>query len=103
MELLVPHECQSCGVVDEAKFIFKGPHVQQLCNGCDKYVKFFSKGHLPDVREIRLRIWSITQDVDKINLAKKQCKFVENMVGLDAKMVYWRLYLKIREMEAANA
>lgn len=99
MELMVPHTCQHCGAVDEARFVFSGPHIKQLCNSCGKYIKFFHKGSIPDVREIRLRIWLITQDVELINDAKKRSGFVENMVGVDAKMVYWRLYLKIREME----
>lgn len=99
MQLLIPNECHYCGVVDEAKFVYAGPHVKQVCNECGRYVKFFDKGKIPDSREVKLRIWSLTQDVDYINSAKSEIGFVENLTGLDLKMMYWRLYLQIRKME----
>lgn len=102
MELLLPHQCHICGVEDEAKLVYAGPHVKQVCNGCNTYVKFISKSFIPDVREVKLRIWSITQDASFIDAAKESCAFVENLNGLDGKMMYWRLYLKIREMEAED-
>lgn len=98
MELLVPHECQSCGAVDEAKFIFSGPHIKQVCKGCNRYVKFYSKSAIPDVSEVRLKIWSITQDTSFIDAAKEASGFVSGVKGLDGKIYYWRLYLKVREM-----
>ena len=55
---------------------------------------------MPDVKEIRLKIWSITQDVAYIDAAKEGCSFVPDLSGMDGKMMYWRLYLKLREMEA---
>lgn len=97
MELLIPHECHSCGVVDEAKFIFSGPHIKQLCNGCDRYVKFFHKNRIPDVREIKLKIWAITTDFKEISDAKIKSGFVDNLIGIEQRMVYWRLYLQIRK------
>lgn len=99
-EFMIPHECHHCGVVDEAKFTFAGPHIKQICNGCGKYVKFFNKSQIPDVREIKLKIWSITQDIDRISAAKQVSGFVDNLTGLDNKIVYWRLYLAVRK-EAA--
>jgi len=102
MGLLLPHQCQICGLEDEAKLVYAGPHVKQVCNGCDNYVKFISKSFIPDIREIKLRIWSITQDLAYIEAAKEACLFVEELPGLDGKMMYWRLYLKLREMEAED-
>ena len=96
-KLLVPHECHHCGVVDEAKFVFSGPHIKQVCNGCSRYVKFFSKSKIPDVREIKLKIWSITKDIDYIKKCKEKSSFVENLSGIEQKIMYWRLYLQIRE------
>lgn len=96
MQLLIPNECHYCGLVDEAKFVYAGPHVKQLCNGCGRYVKFFDKAKIPDSRETKLTIWAITQDIAEISLAKDQIGFVENLKGLDLKMMYWRLYLEIR-------
>lgn len=97
MELLVPHECHNCGLVDEAKFIFSGPHIKQVCNGCDRYVKFYAMSAIPDVTEIKLKIWSITRNVGIINSCKKYSSFVPNLSGIEKKITYWRLYLKVRE------
>lgn len=98
MELLVPHVCHTCGVEDEAKFIFSGPHLKQVCNGCNRYVKFFSKSAVPDITEVRFKIWSLTQDTSFIDAAKEASGFVDGGTGLEGKILYWRLYLKIREM-----
>ena len=97
MELLVPHECHYCGLVDEAKFIFSGPHVKQVCNGCNRYVKFYSMSAIPDVREIKLKIWSLTTDLNIIDECKIKSSFVPGLSGIDNKITYWRLYLKVRE------
>lgn len=97
MQLLIPNECHNCGLVDEAKFVYAGPHIKQICNGCDSYVKFFPASRIPDYRDIKLRIWAITQDPPLINKAKQECAFVENAKGTDLKLVYWRLYLQLRK------
>jgi len=55
---------------------------------------------MPDIGEIRLKIWSITQDIAYIDAAKEECSFVPGLPRMDGKMMYWRLYLKLREMEA---
>lgn len=99
MQLLIPNECHYCGLVDEAKFVYAGPHIKQICNGCGKYVKFFDKAKIPDAKETKLVIWSITQDLEKINQAKANCNFIENLTGLDLKIMYWWLYLSIRALE----
>jgi len=102
MELFIPHNCVACGVTDEAKFLLSGPHVKQVCNHCGKYVKFVSKGFVPDHNETKLRIWAITQDTCYIDAAKELMGFVENTTGVERKLMYWRLYLKLREMEVVN-
>lgn len=99
-ELLIPHECHSCGVIDEAKFVYAGPHIKQVCNGCGKYVKFFSKYAIPDVKEIKLKIWGITRDISKIDEIKSNLGFpndTEYVSNIDSKMMYWRLYLTLRQ------
>ncbi|WP_285011284.1 hypothetical protein [Pedobacter faecalis] len=103
MELMIPHECRTCGAVDEAKFVYAGPHIKQVCNACNKYVKFYGKGQMPDVREVKIRIWAITQDTARIESAKKEVGFVSDPVGPEAKMLYWRLYLKLREQSGKEA
>ncbi|MCX3266574.1 hypothetical protein [Pedobacter agri] len=97
-----PHTCGICGARDESKFVYSGPHIKQICNSCGKYVKFVGKSTIPDAGEVRLRIWSITQDVDYIDVAKGSSGFIEGLTGIDKNIVYWRLYLEIRKMEAVS-
>lgn len=98
MELLIPHECHYCGLVDEAKFVYAGPHIKQVCNGCNRYVKFFSKYQIPDIKEIKLKIWSMTTDVVFIDKLKSEIGFTSSSTAdvLDKKIMYWRLYLKVK-------
>lgn len=98
MDLFIPHNCSVCGQTEEAKFVFSGPHVKQLCGHCDVYVKFVSKSTIPDATETRLKIWAITQDVPLIDAAKEECKFVEGLSGLEKRMMYWRLYLAVKTL-----
>lgn len=89
--------CHKCGLIDEAKFIYAGPHIKQVCNGCGFYVKFFDKALLPDVKAIREKIWYISKgDKELIEQAKKACEFIQGLSGVNGKMMYWRLYLEIR-------
>lgn len=97
MNLLKPFDCTHCGATDEAKFVFSGPHIKQVCNCCDSYVKFIPKASIPDATEVRLRIWSITQQSQElIQQAKQECGFVEDLRGVERNMMYWRLYLAVR-------
>lgn len=99
MNLLKPFECHHCGVVDEAKFVFSGPHIKQVCNCCDSYVKFISKAQVPDSTETKLRIWSITnQSTLLIEQAKSNCGFIDNLNGVERNIMYWRLYLSVRSI-----
>lgn len=103
MELLIPHECHRCGVVDEAKFTFAGPHIKQVCNNCNSYVKFFNKSWVPDKTEIKLRIWAITQCTSTLASLKKEIGFIDTgLTPLEEKMQYWRLYLKVRSTFASK-
>lgn len=99
MTTFFQNTCHKCGLVDEAKFVFAGPHLKQVCNGCGFYVKFFDKGMLPDVKDIKYKTWYISsQDIDMINRAKKEVEFMEVKGRIEQKMMYWKLYLKVREM-----
>lgn len=103
MESFFEHSCYKCGIVDESKFNYAGPHIKQVCNNCGFYVKFFDKAKIPDINEIKLRIWYITkQDTGLIAECKKDVMFIENLSGLDGKMMYWKLYLKTRERILKN-
>ena len=97
MKAFFEHSCHKCGLVDEAKFVHAGPHIKQVCNGCGFYVKFFDKAMIPDHIEIKQKIWYISkQNLLLINKAKEEVEFIE-CTGLSRKLMYWKLYLKIRE------
>lgn len=98
-----PHTCTKCGHTDEARFVYAGPHVKQVCNHCGFYVKFFPIGSIPDVREIRLKIWhAAAEDLELITRAKHEAEFTERRETLAAKMQWWRVWLKVREKVFAN-
>jgi hypothetical protein len=98
MKSFFEHKCTRCGVIDEARFLFAGPHIKQVCNSCGAYVKFFDKSLIPDVKEIKLKIWVISdQNLELIEKAKKEMEFAGACSGLWEKIMYWRLYLKVRE------
>jgi hypothetical protein len=101
MELMFPITCKHCGVTDEPKFEYAGPHIKMSCSQseCGRYQKFISKAAIPDAGEVRLKIWSISKDVPFIDAAKESCGFVDGLTGIDKNLVYWRLYLKVREMD----
>jgi len=96
MELFIPHECDVCGYTGEPKLLFRGPHIQKMCPNCDKHVKFISKSHVPDYREIKSKIWVITQEIPFIEKIKQQTGFNAALIGLELNMAYWKLYTTIR-------
>ena len=89
--------CHQCGAMDEAKFTFAGPHIKQVCLHCGCYIKFFNKSSIPDSKDIKQKIWHIADgNIEVINKAKKQVEFLENLTGLNQKLMYWKLYLYLR-------
>ncbi len=99
MENFFTHSCHKCGGIDEAKFTVAGPHVKQICLHCGCYVKFFDKSLIPAVAEIRMKIWGISKgNVDIIEKAKEAVAYHEmpDKTGLYAKLVWWKVYLKVR-------
>lgn len=89
-------DCHKCGSVDEARFILGNTHVKQICNNCGCYVKFFNKSLIPDIPEIKMKIWAICDNIDEINDAKSEIDFVDKLTGLYGKIMYWKLYLEMR-------
>ena len=95
------HACEKCGVIDEARFLHAGPHIKQVCNNCEAYVKFFPEHTIPDVEYIKQKIWNIVDgDQVKITEMKVDTEFVEGLTGKYAKLMYWNLYLNIRSAQA---
>lgn len=89
--------CHSCGAVDEPRFTYAGPHIKSICNHCQKYIKFINKQEIPDTQEIKLKIWALAEkNVNLINAAKKDIDFIDGLKGIDEKLQYWKLYLKVR-------
>lgn len=97
MQCFFETACHKCGCIDEARFTYAGPHIKQVCNACGFYVKFFDKAQIPDIKDIRLKIWHISnQNLSLIEECKKQTEFIDGLKGLDGKMMYWKLYLNVR-------
>jgi hypothetical protein len=97
MEPFFTHTCRKCGVTDEAKFYHAGPHLKQVCNFCGFYVKFFDKSKVPDVKEIKLKIFALAdKNLEAIETGKKEIGFVSGLTGLNEKLQYLNLYLHFR-------
>lgn len=94
--------CHKCGSVDEAKLILGSVHVKQVCNGCGSYIKFFNKSLIPDIPEIKMKIWAITNNLEEIEIAKQNIDFVEKLTGLYGKIMYWKLYLELRRRSSCQ-
>ena len=91
---LIPLVCPKCGIEEPPKFSYAGPHIKARCSDCGSYIKFYNPKLIPDVREIKLAIWYLTdQNLDLINEFKKEVEFTEQ-TGLTQKLMYWRLYHK---------
>lgn len=94
--LLLPNSCHKCGYEGESGLRYAGPHIKRVCGKCGGYIEFVKNIKIPDVKEIKLKIWAITeQDVEVINKAKKDIDFLDTVTGLDLKIQYWKLYLFI--------
>jgi hypothetical protein len=97
MNPLIPCHCHKCGVIGESRLSWAGPHIKQSCPECGAYQKFIDKSTIPDVKEIKVKIWGIVNgSVDSINFSKKEIEFVENLTGLYQKLEYYRLFRAIQ-------
>ena len=61
-------------------------------------MKFFNKALIPDVKEIKLKIFYIVDsNLQAIENMKKECEFIEGLTGIQQKLMYWKLYLTVRK------
>lgn len=99
METFFTHSCHKCGGTDEAKFVIAGPHVKQVCLHCGFYVKFASQDIIPDIKEIRLKIWQIAKgNTEIIEQAKTKTGYIAIDDKLLHKIQWWRVYLLVRAL-----
>lgn len=98
------HTCHKCGLIDEARFVFSSNMaVKQICNGCGFYVKFFDKALVPTVFDIKQKIWYIVEaNLGIIKEAKREVEFIDNLTGMPQRLMYWKLYLNIRNLCSAT-
>jgi len=90
---LIESYCHKCGVIGESRLAWAGPHIKQSCDNCGAYIKFYDKAKLPDVREIKIKIFGLAErNLEKIQYWKNQIKFVEGLSGIDEKLEYYKLY-----------
>lgn len=92
-EYLIPCACHKCGVIGESRLTWAGPHIKQSCPECGTYQKFYDKALIPDVREIKIKIFGLVNgNLSVIEQLKQQIGFVPNLTKLDAKLEYYKLY-----------
>lgn len=99
--MIFEHHCSTCNKTDEAKFVFVGSQVTQVCNACGAYARLFDRRQLPGLKRIKEACW-ITSNSDLLLIedAKEEIKFLEHLKGTNEKMMYWKLYLKLRDYAA---
>lgn len=96
MEYLVKCSCHKCGVIGESNLSFASPHIKQSCPECGAYQKFYNVNLIPDVREIKVKIWGlVNSDLSVIESAKSEVGFVKDLTGIYAKLQYYKLYKHI--------
>lgn len=91
------YDCHKCGCSGESRIYWAGPHIKQVCGKCSFYIKFIKPLSIPSVREIKERIWFMTDgNKTAIDNAKTEVEFIENCTGPCEKLMYWKLYLNLR-------
>lgn len=97
MNNLIECKCHKCGIVGESRLSWAGPHIKQSCPECGAYQKFIDKSLIPDVKDIKVKIWGIAEaQLNIIEAFKKEISFVEGLNGLYAKLEYYRLFLALK-------
>ncbi len=100
MKLLIETTCRYCGAVDEGRFEWKAHNLKQTCMSCGRYLRHYKQEKFPSAKTIKLRIWEIAnKDVDLIQHIKDEIEF-EELDGINEQVMYWNLYLQIREVLA---
>lgn len=92
------NDCHKCGHVGESKLYWSGPHIKQVCANCGFYIRFIKPLSIPTTREIKEKIWFMTNaNKDAISNAKTECEFIEGCTGAYEKIMYFKLYLWLRK------
>ena len=91
------NDCHICGTVAESKLYWSGPHIKQVCQFCGHYIKFIKPLYIPTTREIKEKIWFMTDgNKEAISAAKESVEFIEGCTGPYEKVMYFKLYLHLR-------
>jgi hypothetical protein len=100
MILLVEHTCDKCGHYGEAWLCEANIHIKKCCGKCRAYVKFYERRNMPDITELKNRIWKLTgENVEMINNYKLKTNFPtkEAEYRTNMPLAYYQLYFFIRE------
>ena len=91
------HTCIKCGLHDFPAYTFAGPHIKEICGGCNFYIKFANKSTLPDIKILKSRIWvKANKNLEIINAAKDRMgTFYEGMDKMEQIVNYSILYHEI--------
>lgn len=98
VKCFLENDCHKCGHSGESRIYMSGPHVKQVCENCGFYVKFIKPVDIPSAREIKEKIWFMTDgNLDAITKAKTESEFIENQKGVYEKLSYFKLYKTLRK------
>jgi len=92
------HECDKCGLCDEAMIHWSGPHIKLTCQGCNKYIKFIGRKSLPTKIQLKKIIFQIcNENLNQIESFKQELNFkVKKEGSIEQFQQYWKLYLLVR-------
>lgn len=88
-------DCPRCGNVSEPMLSLAGPHIKATCLECGSYLKFVGKAEIPDVPELKKRIFDLAKEDMGLILDQKSIitDFNPQPSGLKEQLAYWKLYL----------
>lgn len=100
MILLVENTCSKCGYYGESWLCESNIHIKQCCGKCRSYVKFYERRNMPEIKELKDRIWKLSgNNIELINDYKLKMNFPnkETEYRTNMPLVYYQLYFFIRE------
>lgn len=99
MKPLIETACRKCGAVDEGRFEWASHNLKQICIACEAYQMHYPQSKFPSTKVIKNRIWEITNDLELIQHIKDEIGF-EELTGIHEQVMYWNLYLQLKEVLA---
>jgi len=92
-------ECTHCGTNILPRLEISGPHIKAICNFCQEYIKFISRGDLPTLEQVKILIYKEAhEDLRLISACKVLSRFAATEDKDQMYIQYWNLLLKVQEI-----